>query len=53
MRAQAVIGADEPDVIEPLLDTYLDRFPKAGRVLGEGTMQDRARRAVVVRCRPR
>ena len=53
MRAQAVVGADEPEVIAPLLDAYLERFPKAGRVLGEGTTQDRARRAVIVRCRPR
>ena len=52
MTARAVIGADEPDVVVPLLETYLERFPKAARVLGEGTTSDRAQRAVVVWCRP-
>ncbi len=53
MTACAVVGADKPNEIGPLLDTYLARFPRAQRTLGEGTSSDRARRAVVVRCRPR
>jgi len=53
MKARVVIGADEPDLIAPLLDAYLDRFPKAVRVLGEGERRQQARRAVIVWCRPR
>lgn len=55
MRARAVIGADEPEVATPLLDAYLERFPKAARTLngdGDGA-GDRVRHAVLVRCRPR
>lgn len=51
--AIAVVGADDAARIGPLLDAYLTRFPRAQRMLGEGTADDRARRAVVVRCRPR
>ena len=51
MTARAVVGADEAAEIGPLLDAYLTRLPHAR--LGEGTPGDRARRAVVVRCRPR
>ena len=53
MTAIAVVGADDPAAIGPLLDAYLARFPRAQRTLGEGTTGDRARRAVVVRCHPR
>ncbi|MEP7113739.1 MAG: nitroreductase/quinone reductase family protein [Ilumatobacteraceae bacterium] len=53
MTASAVVGADNPAGIGPLLDAYLSRFPRAQRTLGEGTPGDRARRAVVVRCRAR
>ncbi len=53
MTARAVVGAEEAAVIGPLLDAYLTRFPRAQHTLGEGTPADRARRAVVVRCRPR
>ncbi len=53
MSARAVIGADEPEVIAPLLDTYLARFPKTGRLPGDGTPAERAQRAVMVWCRPR
>ena len=53
MTAKAVVGADDAAEIGPLLDAYLTRFPRARRTLGEGTRDDRARRAVVVRCRPR
>lgn len=52
MTARAVIGADEPDVVAPLLETYLERFPKAAGVLGDGTAREQAQRAVVVWCRP-
>jgi F420H(2)-dependent quinone reductase len=52
MTATAVVGADDAAEIGPLLDAYLTRFPRATRTLGEGTPDDRARRAVVVRCRP-
>ena len=53
MVARAVIGADEPDTIGPLLNAYLKRFPRAARALGAGSPEERARRAVVVWCRPR
>ena len=43
MTARAGVGADEPETIAPLLDAYLQRFPKAARSRG----------AVVVWCRPR
>ena len=51
MTARAVVGADDAAGIGPLLDAYLNRFPREQRALGEGTPEDRARRAVVVRCR--
>ena len=53
MTAIAVVGADDPAAIGPLLDAYLDRVPRAQRLLGEGTNGHRAQRAVVVRCHPR
>lgn len=53
LTGQAVVGADEPEVAAPLLAAYLERFPKAAKVLGEGTDAERLTRAVVVRCRPR
>lgn len=52
MTARAVVGADAPDTITPLLEAYVERFPRAGRVLGDDTGLG-ARRAVVVWCRPR
>ena len=52
MTACAVIGADEPTEMDPLLDAYLTRFPRARRSLSKGTPQEQAARAVVVRCRP-
>ncbi len=53
MTARAVMGADEPETIAPLLDAYLERFPRAARVLGGGTTDSLRRRAIVVWCRPR
>jgi len=53
MTARAVIGADDPETISPLLDAYLARFPRAARVLGDESNGSRARRAVIVWCRPR
>lgn len=53
MTARAVIGADDPETTSPLLDTYLNRFPKAARALGPETDGSRVRRAVIVWCRPR
>lgn len=52
MVARAVIGADEPETMTPLLELYLRRFPKATRALGGGTVKGQAGRAVVVWCRP-
>lgn len=46
MTARAVVGADDPDRIAPLLDAYIKRFPKATRLLGDPF-------TVVVWCHPR
>lgn len=53
MTGLAVSGADDPDAAPPLLAAYLERFPKAVKVLGAGSDDDRLARAVLVRCRPR
>ena len=53
MTARALVGADDAAEISPLLDAYLTRFPRAQRILSEGTPAQRAQRAVVVRCLPR
>jgi len=53
MTGRAVVGADEPETIAPLLDAYLARFPKATRALEGDTDASRAGHAVVVWCRPR
>jgi deazaflavin-dependent oxidoreductase (nitroreductase family) len=53
MTARAVIGADEPESITPLLEAYLERFPRAARALDEEPNGSRARGAVIVWCRPR
>lgn len=49
MTGRAVVGADEPDIIRPLLDTYLERFPRASRALDRNNGASR-RGAVVVIC---
>jgi hypothetical protein len=53
MTGRAVIGADEPEVIAPLLDAYLERFPRVAKQLGAGNREVQAKRAVAVWCRPR
>jgi len=53
MTGLAVIGADEPDSIAPLLEVYLERFLKAAGALGGESAEARARRAVIVWCKPR
>jgi hypothetical protein len=37
----------------PLLDEYLKRFPRAKASLGNGTLEDVVKGAVMVRCRLR
>jgi hypothetical protein len=51
MVGEAVLGADDPEAIAPLLAAYLRRFPRVARQLPEGSAERAA--AVVVRCRPR
>ncbi len=46
MRGRAVLGADEPGMIEPLLGAYRARFPRAARQLDPSA-------TVAVWCRPR
>lgn len=60
MTARVVTGTDDPATLQPLLDAYLARFPKAARLLppeagdGDGSAAPDARDAVVVVwCRPR
>lgn len=53
MTARVVRGADGPDELQPLRDEYLKRFPRAKASLGNGTLEDVVKRAVVVRCRLR
>lgn len=53
MTGRAVVGSEEPEVVAPLLDAYLARFPKVARQLhGDGT-DAKVEDAVVVWCRPR
>ena len=42
MIARAVVGANEPDTLAPLLDSYLQCFPKAAARLGAQTDDSRA-----------
>jgi hypothetical protein len=53
MTGRAVVGAVEPEVMAPLLDAYLERFPKLADNLQGETESSQARHAVVVWCRPR
>ena len=53
MKARAVVGAQEPATIAPLLDAFLEKFPKAARALGGGSNESLRRSAVIVWCRPR
>jgi hypothetical protein len=53
MTGLAIIGAADPASIGPLLDAYLQRFPKATRALDGDTIETRAGGAVIIRCRPR
>jgi deazaflavin-dependent oxidoreductase (nitroreductase family) len=50
MSGLAIDRADDPDTVEPLFDSYLDRFPRAARVLGDVSPDASV---VVVRCRRR
>ena len=52
MTARAVLAADEPDVVTPLLEAYLRRFPKASARLRADADSSRARSVVLVWCRP-
>jgi len=53
MTARVGRGADQPDEVLPLLDGYLKRFPRAKASMGNGTLEDVVKRAVMVRCRLR
>ncbi len=53
MLGRAVLGSEDPEAIAPLLDAYLDRFPKASRHLGGDAGGSARSNAVVVWCRPR
>ena len=53
MVARAIVGADEPDTIAPLVEAYLQRFPKASRLLDKTVVEGEGTGTVVVWCRPR
>lgn len=53
LRGRVVRGAEEPTVAAPLLDAYLERFPRVARVLGNGTRDQQLGAALFVWCRPR
>lgn len=53
MTALAIVGSESPDAVKPLLDAYLERFPKAARMLGVDGQNSEAPQVVVVLCRPR
>lgn len=53
MTGRALVGADQPTMVGPLLDSYLEGHPKAGRSLDGVTRDEKIRSAVVVDCRPR
>jgi hypothetical protein len=53
MRGEALDGAERPDDVAPLVERYLNRFPKANKALDGDSPEERVRRAVLVRCRPR
>ena len=55
MVGRAVVGAEEPDTIAPLVGVYLRRFPKASRRLDKtaGDGDGESAGTVVVWCRPR
>ena len=53
MTARAVIGAEDFQTAEPLVDAYLTRFPRAASVLGDEVNGSHAKDAVVVLCQPR
>lgn len=53
MRGRAIVGADEPETVRPLLDAYLARFPRVAKSLDGQTKEERIKNAVVVWCRPR
>lgn len=53
MTGRAMSGASEPEVVAPLLDAYLARFPRAERALPGATRAEQVEQAVVVWCRPR
>lgn len=60
MTARAVVGADEPDTIAPLLAAYRQRFPRSGRSSRAAEAgsdrdpeRDPAAGSVIVWCRPR
>lgn len=53
LRARAVSGAEEPGTVQPLLEQYLHRFPRAAEALPGDTPEARTAAALVVWCRPR
>lgn len=53
MTARVIRGADEQEELVPLLGLYLKRFSRATASLGNGSLEDMAKQALIVRCRLR
>ncbi len=53
MTARAIIGSKDPSTLGPLLDRYLERFPRAAKTIEGGSVEEHRRNAVIVWCRPR
>jgi hypothetical protein len=52
MTAHALLGAEDPEAVTPLLRSYASRFPKVVTSLDGDTLEQRVERAVVVWLRP-
>jgi len=52
MTAHALVGAEEPDAVAPLLRSYAARFPRVVKSLDGDTLEQRVAGAVVVWLRP-
>lgn len=52
MTAHALVGADDPDAVTPLLRSYAVRFPKVANALDGNDLDQRVAAAVVVWLRP-
>ena len=53
LHAEAVVGADDPDRTARLLAAFIERFPRAAKMIDGVDDEDRVAHAVLVHCSPR